>query len=242
MWIDHHDMPFGRLFANPVQNQRGGRRFAGTGGTEQREMLAEHGIDIQRAANIGGGKDRADLDIGARIGGIDLLDVLRGDGIDLRSRYGIAGDAAAELVDPPGQLFFLALAQKIDLTDDRPLIIAAQLLRADIGEQPAVVDADFHLAADLSGHGQAAVIAGRQRPQLLGIEQDRGGRSIDFRHIADRDVGAGPHGWCSARLFQCIGVQDRPANFLRFLEILSAHVHARHPLLLLAILRDRPGV
>ena len=73
--IDHHDMALRRELADAVEDQRGGGRLAGTGRAEQREMLAEHRIDIERGADILGRIDIADLDMGAIVGGVDLLEI-----------------------------------------------------------------------------------------------------------------------------------------------------------------------
>src|SRR3546814_8299096 len=54
-----------------MQDQRGAGRLAGAGRTEQREMLAEHRVDIERAADILGRIDGADLDMRALVGGDD---------------------------------------------------------------------------------------------------------------------------------------------------------------------------
>src|SRR3546814_19113473 len=93
-----------------MQDQRGAGRLAGAGRTEQREMLAEHRVDIERAADILGRIDGADLDMRALVGGVDLLEIGAGRGIDLPARNLIAGDAAAEIVDAAGELFLVDLA------------------------------------------------------------------------------------------------------------------------------------
>src|SRR3546814_2664680 len=61
--VDHHDMSLRRELADSMQDQRGAGRLAGAGRTEQREMLAEHRVDIERAADILGRIDGADLDM-----------------------------------------------------------------------------------------------------------------------------------------------------------------------------------
>src|SRR3712207_8601285 len=45
--VDHDDMPFRAEVADAVHDQGGGGRLAGAGRAEQREMLAEEGIDIE---------------------------------------------------------------------------------------------------------------------------------------------------------------------------------------------------
>ena len=46
-----------------MEDQRGRGRLAGAGRTEQREMLAEQGIDQQRGARGAGRMNRPDLDM-----------------------------------------------------------------------------------------------------------------------------------------------------------------------------------
>src|SRR5690606_39979999 len=60
--VDHHDVALRRAFADAVQNQRRTGGLAGAGRTQQREMLAEHRIDIKPGADVAGGIDGADLD------------------------------------------------------------------------------------------------------------------------------------------------------------------------------------
>ena len=110
--------PVGRAFADPVQDQRGAGRLAGTGRAEQREVLAEHCIDVDAGADVGGRIDRADLDRVAPVGGVDLPEVGGGGRIDQRAGDRIAGHAAAEAVDAPGELFLVALAHEIDVGED----------------------------------------------------------------------------------------------------------------------------
>src|SRR3546814_15539444 len=58
-----------------VQDQRGGGRLAGAGRAQQREMLAQQRIDIERGADVARRIDGADFDIGAIVGGVDLLEI-----------------------------------------------------------------------------------------------------------------------------------------------------------------------
>jgi hypothetical protein len=75
--IDHHDMALRGQFADPVENERGCRRFAGAGRAEQREVLAQHRIDIERPANIACRIDSADFDDRAVIGRVELAHIVR---------------------------------------------------------------------------------------------------------------------------------------------------------------------
>jgi hypothetical protein len=116
--VDHDDVPVGRGVADAVQDQRGAGRLAGAGRTEQREMLAEHRVDVDAGADVLGWIDGPHLDVGAPIARIDLPEVRGGRGIDQRARDRIAGDTAAEAVDAPGQLLLVAFAEEVDVGDD----------------------------------------------------------------------------------------------------------------------------
>src|SRR3546814_1552281 len=48
--VDHDDVPLGRHVADAVHDEGGRGRFAGAGGAEQCEVLAEQCVDIKRAA------------------------------------------------------------------------------------------------------------------------------------------------------------------------------------------------
>src|SRR3546814_9442862 len=97
--VDHHDMTLRREFADPVQDQRGAGRFAGAGRAEQREMLTEQRVDIERSADIAGRIDGADLDMRAFVGGVYLLQIGAGRGIDL-----CAGDRIARSEEHTSEL------------------------------------------------------------------------------------------------------------------------------------------
>ena len=191
MRVDHDDMALGRQVADAVQDQRRAGRLAGAGGAEQRKMLAQHRIDIERRARVHRGIDRADLDMRPVVGGIDLLHVIAGHRIDVGAGRGIAGDAAPEAVDAASQLFLIAFAQKIDIGDDRSAIAPVEHQRPDIGDQPAIADPHLHLAADLAGHGEAGVGIMGQRREAVGIDQDLRTRPGYLEHHAQRLVQAG---------------------------------------------------
>jgi hypothetical protein len=88
--IDHHDMAFRGHLADAVHDESGGGGLAGAGGAEKREMLAEHGVDIERAAHILGGIDGTDLDMRAVVGREHLLEIGSGHREDADARHGIA--------------------------------------------------------------------------------------------------------------------------------------------------------
>src|SRR3546814_18676318 len=73
--VDHHDMTLRRDLADLVEDQRRARRLTRAGRAGQRAMLAEHRVDIERAANILRRIDGADLDQRALLPGITLLEV-----------------------------------------------------------------------------------------------------------------------------------------------------------------------
>ena len=186
--IDHHDMTLRRQFADLVQDQRGAGRFTGTGRPEQREMLAEHRIDIQRAANILGRIDGADFDMRALVGGINLFEVGAGRRKHLAARDRIAGDAAAEIRNAAGDLFLFAFAQEVDRRNDQPFAALVQLLVADTGDQPDIADADLDLRTDLPRHGDGGVGRRRQFADRHRIEQDARGRTRNIDHFADHQI------------------------------------------------------
>ena len=77
-------------------------------------MLPQHGIDIQRAAHVGGGIDAADLDMRAPFGGIDLPKIVGRYGVNVRARRRIASHAAAELIQFAGQFLLVAFPEEVD--------------------------------------------------------------------------------------------------------------------------------
>ena len=77
--VDHHDVTLGAELRDAVEDQADAGRFAGTGRSQHREMLAEHRIDVERAADVVGRVDRADLDMRLVAGGEDRAHVLGGD-------------------------------------------------------------------------------------------------------------------------------------------------------------------
>src|SRR5690606_29454735 len=113
--IDHHDVALRRGLADAVEDQGGAGRLASAGRAEQREVLAEHRIDVEAGADIAGGIDGPDLDRGAAVGSVDLLQIGGGRGEDQRAGDRVAGDAAAEAVDLAGELLFVPLTEEVDM-------------------------------------------------------------------------------------------------------------------------------
>src|SRR3546814_4767947 len=83
-------------------------------------MLTEQRVDMGRSADIAGRIDGADLDMRAFVGGVYLLQIGAGRGIDLCTGDRIARDAAAEIMDAAGDLLLVALAEEVDERDDQP--------------------------------------------------------------------------------------------------------------------------
>ena len=186
--IDHDDMALGAHVADPVHDEGGRGRFAGAGRAQQGEMLAEQGIDIERGAHVLGRIDRADLDMGAVVGGEHLLQILAGDRIGLAAGDGIAGDAALEIDQPAAGAVLVALAEEIDLGGDVAGLGVGDLERADVGEQPALARADLDLAADLAGHGDARIGIAGELGEAAADDLDRGAAAADLDDLADRLV------------------------------------------------------
>ena len=191
-------MTLWRQVADFVQNECGAGRLTRTGRPQQREMLAEHGIDIKRAANILGREHRANFDMRAGIGGINLLHVGAGHRIDLCPRNRIAGDTATEIIYFAGQFFFVALAKKIDRRHDDAVFAFVHALVADAGQQPGTTDADLDLAADLPRHRDARVLMVGQFGKAGCFKGDLRPRACDFHDEADmmQPCAANCAAWC----------------------------------------------
>ena len=152
-------------------------------------MLAEHGIDIDPGADVVGRIDRADLDETTPVAGIDLAQVAGRRGIDQRARVRIAGHAALELVQPPGQALFVALAEKVGRSQNAAGRLGVLLLVAHRGEQPAPADLNFDLAADLAGLDHRWIVAGSAFGQALQIDRDHAATAGNLQDNADRIAG-----------------------------------------------------
>ena len=183
--IDHHDMALRAELADLVEDQRGAGRLAGTGRAEQREMLAEHRIDIQRRADVPGRIDRADLDTGAVVRGVDLLEVGGRDREHRAARRRIARHAAAKLVELAGQFLFVALAEEIDGGGDPVVLPVDELQGADIGDQPGAADPHLDLTADRAGTRDDRIGVSHRRVQRQRVEHHHAARTRDLVHHAD---------------------------------------------------------
>ena len=183
--IDHDDMALRCGFADPMQDERGRCRFARTGRTEQGEVLAEQLVDIEACANIARRKDGTHFDEGAPVAGEDIAQVVGGRREDHAAGYGIAGHAAAEPANAPGQLLFVAFAEKVDFRDDTAGPAAILPLVADSAEQPAVTSPQLDLAADLTGQRNRQIVIAGAVGKPRGIERDGRARTCHVEHHAD---------------------------------------------------------
>ena len=145
-----------------MEDQRDRGRFAGTGRSQDREMLAEHRVDVERAADVVGRIDGADLDMRLVARREDRAQVVGRDREHVGARDRIAGHAAAEIAHLAGGVA-AALAEEVDVGDDLAAVVGAQ--RADVGDQPVVADDHLDLAADLARHGDRRVLVRLQRGQ-----------------------------------------------------------------------------
>ena len=187
--IDHQHMALRRQFADAVEDQRGAGRFAGAGRTHEREMLAEHRVDVERGAHVAGRIDGADLDMRAVAGRIDLLKVGGGDRKDLAPRNRIARHAAAEAVQTAGQLLLHAFAEEVDFGRDPVARSVAQRQAADVGDQPRLADAHLDLGADLARAGGHRIGSLRGQGQRIAVEQHAAAAARDRQDATDRCAG-----------------------------------------------------
>src|SRR6185369_3978116 len=102
--VDHHDVTLGRELRDAMEDQGDRGRLAGTGRSQDRKVLRQHRIDIERAANVVGRVYRADLDVRFVAGGEDRAHVLGGHRKHVAARDRVAGDAAAEIVELAGRV------------------------------------------------------------------------------------------------------------------------------------------
>jgi hypothetical protein len=189
MRVDHDHMALRGHFADLVQDQRRRGGLAGARRADQREVLAQHRVDVERAANVAGRIHRPDLDMCAVVRGVDLLQVGRGDREHLCARGRIAGHAAAEIVELARQALLIALAEEVDIGDHARSRRVAQVQRTDIGDDPRGTDAHLDLAADLTGIGGDRIGIGGGSLDRGPVEQRLAGRARDRPHDADRGAG-----------------------------------------------------
>src|SRR5437763_4538117 len=114
--VDHDDMTLGAELRDTVEDQGDRGRFAGTGRSKHREMLAQHWVDVERAADVVGRIDGADLDMRLIAGGEGCAKVLGGDWADLAAGGWSGGDAAAQAGQPSGGTA-CAFPEPVDFSD-----------------------------------------------------------------------------------------------------------------------------
>src|SRR5687767_14117950 len=112
--VDHDDVALGRQLRNAVEDQGDGGRFTGTGAAQHGEMLRQHRVDVQGAADVVGRIDGADLDMGAVVGGEHRPKIVGGDRMDFAAGDRELGDAAAEVAELAGRIA-VAFAQEVDV-------------------------------------------------------------------------------------------------------------------------------
>jgi hypothetical protein len=183
MRIDHHDVTFGRKLGNAVKDQRHRGRLAGAGASKHREMLRQHRIDVERAADVVGRVDGSDFDIGAVVRCEHRAKVLGADGMNLAARDRVAGNAAAEVAHSAGAVA-AALAKEIDEGADLIVVIGGK--GSDVGNQPGFADRHFHLAADLPRHCDRGVGMALKRQKRVALHPDLRARACDRDHLPDR--------------------------------------------------------
>ena len=145
-------------------------------------MLAEHRVDVERAADVVGRIDGADLDMRLVAGGEDRAHVFGRDSRHFGARNGVTGDAATEVAQPASAIA-RAFTEKVDVRHKFAGVGCTK--RADVGNQPAVADAGLDLAADLAGHGDGRVGVCLQRHNRRAIEADLRTRTGDLHDMPD---------------------------------------------------------
>ena len=120
--IEQQDMGLRVLLENAPQDQRHRAGFAGAGGAEHGEMLAEQLVDLDHRRDRGVLLDMADADGGVGVAGIGLGElVLAGPEHDIAER-GIGRDAAPEAFGRP-VLVLRQFADELDLDDPQLLVV-----------------------------------------------------------------------------------------------------------------------
>ena len=61
--VDHHDVTLGAELRDSVEDEADAGRLAGAGRSQHGEMLAEHRVDVESAADVVGRIDGANLDM-----------------------------------------------------------------------------------------------------------------------------------------------------------------------------------
>ena len=146
-------------------------------------MLRQHRVDIERAADVVGRIDGADLDVGLVACCEHRTQIVGADGMHFGARDRVTGHTAAEVAHLARSVA-AALAEKVDVGDDFAAVVGAK--GADVGDQPVDPDDHLHLGADLAGHGDRRVLARLQGEQALGVQADLRAGAGNLDHLADR--------------------------------------------------------
>src|ERR1044072_2476496 len=104
-------------------------------------MLAQHWVDVERAANVVGRVNGADFDVRAVVGGENGAHVFGGHGQDRLARNRVARDAAAEAAEAAAGAL-ATFTEEVDVGDHGTRLVAGAQ-GANVGDQPAV--GDLHL-------------------------------------------------------------------------------------------------
>src|SRR4051794_22995104 len=110
-------------------------------------MLREHRVDVERAADVVGRIDGADLYVRLVACGEDRAHVLGRNREDPRTRNRVARDAAAEIAEVALRIL-CPLTKEIDVSDEFAAVAGTK--RANVGDQPIAADDHLHLASDLA--------------------------------------------------------------------------------------------
>ena len=184
--VDHHDVTLRGKLRDSVQDQSDRSRLAGAGRAEHREMLGQHRIDVERAADVFGRIDGPDFDVGLVAGGEHRPQVGGGDRQNVATGDRVASDAAAEVAHPSGRVAG-AFAEEVDLGDDLAARVGPQ--GADVGDQPAASDLHLDLASDLARRRDRGIAVALEGMHAGGMKADLRAGAGDLEHLADRFEG-----------------------------------------------------
>ncbi len=146
-------------------------------------MLRQHRVDIERAADVVGRINRADLDMRLVACGEHRAKVVGSDRKHLRARDREAGDASAE-VGQPADRIARAFAEEVDAGDQLARLLGAQ--GADVGDQEGAADDHLDLASDLAGHGDRRIGIALKLGDGGRVHANAGAGTGDLDDFADR--------------------------------------------------------
>ena len=185
--VDHHDVTLGRELRNAMQDQRDRGRLTGTGRSQHREMLRQHRVDVERAADVVGRIDGADLDMRVVGGGENGAHVLGGDRQHFAARDRIARDAAAEVGHPAaGGASGPRRGSRSGRGSCRRFRSAACGRWRSASSLPTIILTWLPTCPDMATDGSAWL---GQHLQPLEVHPDPRAGAGDFQHPADRRDG-----------------------------------------------------